>query len=427
MAALLQFDTLKEIHPVLNRQLKITISTILLLSSSWALGAEVATGKGDLYSESDKSIQLPLDQSPSDPEKIAIPNNAEPTVFIQPASQPLDGSISSPVAVIAPAPAPTPAENTQPPIESKPFTLSAGDFVTATKKTYQFYKLDRKGRPTKIRKLPAGIGFKVIKPNKTDTRVQFLSGPMKGQQAFIKRSAVEEILKADNSSDTAPASATIPPGPNTKPPVEKTKAPSTHKVEVAPEAIDEGDETGLVGTVPDDSPEAVAAILRDCKECTKRDLKSTFPDKLVDAGKKVVKTVTLQKFKYIDPIPGARVTSPYGYRKHPLLGYRKLHAGMDFAGNSKTPIKASREGKIIFMGKKGGYGNIIIIKHSDGFTTRYAHMSKFAKGLKKGMAVEQGQWLGNVGATGKVTGPHLHFEIRDAKGRPQPPTKYLGK
>ena len=111
------------------------------------------------------------------------------------------------------------------------------------------------------------------------------------------------------------------------------------------------------------------------------------------------------------PINGARLSSSYGKRKHPILGYTKMHTGTDFAAPEGTPIMASGDGKIIKAGWCGGGGNCVKIKHNRKYQTVYAHMSKFGRGIKKGIRVKQGQIIGYVGSTGMSTGPHLHYEV----------------
>ena len=111
------------------------------------------------------------------------------------------------------------------------------------------------------------------------------------------------------------------------------------------------------------------------------------------------------------PINGARLSSSYGMRKHPILGYNKMHQGTDFAAPSGTPIMASGTGVILKAGWCGGGGNCVKIKHNSVYSTVYAHMSKFARGIKKGVRVVQGQIIGYVGSTGMSTGPHLHYEV----------------
>ena len=111
------------------------------------------------------------------------------------------------------------------------------------------------------------------------------------------------------------------------------------------------------------------------------------------------------------PINGARLSSPFGMRKHPIDGFNKMHRGTDFAAPMGTPIMASGDGTIIKAGWCGGGGNCVKIKHNSTYQTVYAHMSKFARGIKSGVRVKQGQTIGYVGSTGKSTGPHLHYEV----------------
>ena len=111
------------------------------------------------------------------------------------------------------------------------------------------------------------------------------------------------------------------------------------------------------------------------------------------------------------PINGARLSSPFGMRKHPIDGYNKMHRGTDFAAPMGTPIMASGDGIVKKAGWCGGGGNCVKIKHNSTYQTVYAHMSKFARGIKPGVRVKQGQTIGYVGSTGKSTGPHLHYEV----------------
>ena len=111
------------------------------------------------------------------------------------------------------------------------------------------------------------------------------------------------------------------------------------------------------------------------------------------------------------PINGARLSSPFGMRKHPILGYNKKHLGTDFAAPEGTPIMASGSGTVTRAKWCGGGGNCIKIKHNSTYETVYAHMKNFAKGIKVGKKVRQGQIIGYVGSTGMSTGPHLHYEV----------------
>ena len=123
------------------------------------------------------------------------------------------------------------------------------------------------------------------------------------------------------------------------------------------------------------------------------------------SGKSIKKTLMKT------PINGARLSSPFGMRKHPIDGFNKMHRGTDFAAPLGTPIMASGDGIIQKVGWCGGGGNCVKIKHNNVYQTIYAHMSKFARGIKFGVRVKQGQIIGYVGSTGKSTGPHLHYEV----------------
>ena len=120
---------------------------------------------------------------------------------------------------------------------------------------------------------------------------------------------------------------------------------------------------------------------------------------------------SVQKALMKTPINGARLSSSFGMRKHPIDGFNKMHRGTDFAAPMGTPIMASGNGVIKKAGWCGGGGNCVVIKHNSTYQTVYAHMSKFAKGIRKGTRVKQGQTIGYVGSTGKSTGPHLHYEV----------------
>ena len=111
------------------------------------------------------------------------------------------------------------------------------------------------------------------------------------------------------------------------------------------------------------------------------------------------------------PINGARLSSPFGMRKHPIDGFNKMHRGTDFAAPMGTPIMASGNGVVKKAGWCGGGGNCVVIRHNSTYQTVYAHMSKFASGIRSGVRVKQGQTIGYVGSTGKSTGPHLHYEV----------------
>ena len=140
-----------------------------------------------------------------------------------------------------------------------------------------------------------------------------------------------------------------------------------------------------------------------------------------------------RKFLMRTPINGARLTSNFGTRRHPISGYSRMHAGIDFGAPIGTPIYAAGDGVVGRAGIMGGYGNVVDLEHGSGWSTRYGHISRFAPGLSAGDRVHQGQIIAYVGNTGRSTGPHLHFEVRKEgaplnpmsaaipQGRPLPP------
>ena len=136
-----------------------------------------------------------------------------------------------------------------------------------------------------------------------------------------------------------------------------------------------------------------------------------FKDGSGDIGFYDIKGKSIVKSLMKTPINGARLSSSYGMRKHPILGYNKMHRGTDFAAPSGTPIMASGAGKITRARWCGGGGNCVKIKHNSTYETIYAHMKSFARGIKEGRRVKQGQIIGYVGSTGMSTGPHLHYEV----------------
>ena len=112
------------------------------------------------------------------------------------------------------------------------------------------------------------------------------------------------------------------------------------------------------------------------------------------------------------PVDFRRISSRFGKRRHPTLNKIKLHTGVDYAARRGTPIKAAGDGKVTFRGRKGGYGKTVMIQHGGRYSTLYAHMSRYKKGVYAGKRVKQGQTIGYVGASGRATGPHLHYEFR---------------
>ena len=120
---------------------------------------------------------------------------------------------------------------------------------------------------------------------------------------------------------------------------------------------------------------------------------------------------SVQRLLMKTPVDGARLSSRFGMRRHPILGYTRLHRGLDFAAPRGTPIYAAGSGTIVALGRNGDYGKYIRIRHRNGYETAYAHLNGYARRLKKGAQVKQGQIIGYVGATGLATGPHLHYEV----------------
>jgi murein DD-endopeptidase MepM/ murein hydrolase activator NlpD len=112
------------------------------------------------------------------------------------------------------------------------------------------------------------------------------------------------------------------------------------------------------------------------------------------------------------PVDGARLSSGFGMRLHPILGYTKLHRGVDFAAPPGSPIVAASDGIVESAGPSGAYGNLVVLRHAGIVATAYAHMSRVARAMKPGERVRQGEVIGYVGATGGATGPHLHYEVR---------------
>lgn len=120
---------------------------------------------------------------------------------------------------------------------------------------------------------------------------------------------------------------------------------------------------------------------------------------------------SMKKFLMKTPIDGARISSTYGLRRHPILGYSKMHAGVDFAAPRGTPVYAAGDGTIVRANRFGSFGNYVAIRHANGYETAYAHLNGFARGIRAGTRVRQGQVIAYVGTTGRSTGPHLHYEV----------------
>jgi len=120
---------------------------------------------------------------------------------------------------------------------------------------------------------------------------------------------------------------------------------------------------------------------------------------------------SVRKALMLTPIDGARISSGFGMRRHPILGFSRMHKGLDFAAPTGTPIMAAGNGVVVEAGRKGNYGITVVLRHPNEYRTLYAHMSRIARGVTPGARVTQGQVIGYVGSTGMSTGPHLHYEV----------------
>lgn len=136
-----------------------------------------------------------------------------------------------------------------------------------------------------------------------------------------------------------------------------------------------------------------------------------YADKKGNADYYDAKGASVRKALLRTPINGAKITSRFGMRNHPILGYSKMHRGVDFGAPIGTPIYAAGDGTVSFAAKKGGYGNYLMIRHSGTYSSAYGHVQRFARGITPGKKVKQGQIVAYVGNTGMSTGPHLHYEI----------------
>lgn len=128
-----------------------------------------------------------------------------------------------------------------------------------------------------------------------------------------------------------------------------------------------------------------------------------------------------------EPVPGHAVVSPFGLRQLPWEGGGRLHEGVDISADSGMRVVAVADGVVVAAGTKGGYGRYVAVRHAEALTTFYAHLGAIREGVRPGQAIKAGDTLGRIGSTGTSTGPHLHFEIRDAEGRPLNPSMFLGK
>jgi len=170
-----------------------------------------------------------------------------------------------------------------------------------------------------------------------------------------------------------------------------------------------GDDEGTAPAAAADKSEVLFAALTVGGETKKYYRFQTPDDGVVDFYDETGKSA--KKFLVRKPVNNAIMRSGFGGRRHPILGYVKMHTGVDWAAPYGTPIFASGNGVVETAGLEGGYGKYVKIKHNNGYETAYGHMSAFAKGLEPGKRVRQGQVIGFIGSTGQSTGPHVHYEI----------------
>lgn len=181
--------------------------------------------------------------------------------------------------------------------------------------------------------------------------------------------------------------------------------------------VREGDEFDLVFNkkVVEETGESRTGELLYAKLRMKRGNKELELTKFQPAGEKAqffhTNGVSTKALLMKSPIDGARMSSGFGMRRHPVLGFSRMHKGIDFAAPTGTPIMAAGTGVVEYIGRHAGYGNFIRIRHQGNYKTAYAHMSRFNPAMKHGKQVQQGQIIGYVGSTGLSTGPHLHYEI----------------
>jgi murein DD-endopeptidase MepM/ murein hydrolase activator NlpD len=137
-----------------------------------------------------------------------------------------------------------------------------------------------------------------------------------------------------------------------------------------------------------------------------------FEDPVGSGGYYTPEGANLRKAFLRSPLEFSRITSRFGLRRHPIFRNWRAHEGVDYAAPTGTRVKSTGEGIVVFAGRKGGYGNLVVLRHHGGYSTYYAHLRNFARGMRAGSRVEQGQTIGYVGQTGWATGPHLHYEFR---------------
>ena len=170
---------------------------------------------------------------------------------------------------------------------------------------------------------------------------------------------------------------------------------------------------------------AHASLLEAPKTVRPMQVRAALTNAPASAGQTEVEAAFLIAF--VEPVPGHAVVSPFGLRQLPWEGGGRLHEGVDISADSGIPVRVAADGEVVAAGEKGGYGRYVAVRHAVGLTTFYAHLGAIAPGVKPGLKVVAGQAVGRIGSTGTSTGPHLHFEIRDAADRPLDPAMFLGR
>lgn len=278
--------------------------------------------------------------------------------------------------------------------------------VFITESHLKIYDLDRKGRPVKGRQIKPGTRFKIVRPNDSDSRILLDSG----EEVFTKKETLLALINEGSWEETSGGMTQF--------------VPSALIASNYDQELDEFDDRGLEGTVPEP----------DCSNCAMNPFRSAVAvvgDLAKEAAEKAHEAVVGPRtYEFIHPVDNVRITSRVGWRKHPVLKYRKFHAGTDYGVPTGTPVRAAQDGVVESVTRKGAGGLAVKIKHSNGYTSVYMHLSKFK--VKKGQKVKKGDIIALSGNTGRSTGPHLHFGLYKkgeaidpikAKLLPPPPKK----
>ena len=183
-------------------------------------------------------------------------------------------------------------------------------------------------------------------------------------------------------------------------------------------------ETAIVTTAGLSAFAVAHASLPQVAHATSAPARTVAPVQLAAAAPAEAETMLIA---FEEPVPGHAVVSPFGLRQMPWEEGGRLHEGVDISADFGVPVRAAADGVVVEAGVGGGYGRYVAVRHAEGLTTFYAHMGAIGPGVRPGLAVKAGDSLGRVGSTGSSTGPHLHFEIRDARHRPLNPALFLGR